>query len=340
MFFKDAAASLREKGHEVLCTSRDYREAVELARIKGLDLKLVGRHGGPERYGKLAASAERMRALADVISGFAPDVAVTFSSPEGARVAFGLGVRHIGFNDSPHAEAVARLTVPLMSRLLCPWVIPYSSWTGFGISRKNIARYHALDPAAWLKGDDSARTAGAEPGGKKEKTVLIRLEESKASYIADKKLASTALVDAVVADELAQRVDIVILCRYSDQIEEAKARYGSKARIIESVVDGVPLIKSADLFIGAGGTMSAEAALLGVPTISIAPVRYHVEDYLVRSGLVARARDPGALARLASRMLAGEKFRKAQKKKAERVLASMENPTRKMLAAILQDHKL
>mgnify|MGYP003363454217 FL=1 len=65
-----------------------------------------------------------------------------------------------------------------------------------------------------------------------------------------------------------------------------------------------------------------------------------MEDYLVRSGLVARARDPGALARLASRMLAGEKFRKAQKKKAERVLASMENPTRKMLAAILQDHKL
>jgi predicted glycosyltransferase len=339
MFFKDAVKSLQEKGHEVLCTSRDYREAVELARIKGLDLKLVGRHGGPERYGKLAASAERMRALADVISGFAPDAAVTFSSPEGARVAFGLGVRHIGFNDSPHAEAVAKLTVPLMSRLLCPWVIPYSSWTGFGISRKDISRYHALDPAAWLKddNDDSSSSAHMVEPDKKEgnKTVvLIRLEESKASYIADKKLASTALVDAVV-DELAQRADIVMLCRYSDQIEEAKARYGNSARIIESVVDGVSLIKSTDLFIGAGGTMSAEAALLGVPTISIAPVRYHVEDYLVRSGLVARTRNPGALAKLASRMLAGEKFRKAQKKRAERALASMENPTKKMLAAIL-----
>lgn len=341
MFFKDAVAALREKGHEVLCTSRDYREAVELARIKGLDLKLVGRHGGPERYGKLAASAERIRALADVVGGFAPDAAVTFSSPEGARVAFGLGVRHIGFNDSPHAEAVARLTVPLMSRLLCPWVIPYSSWTGFGISRKNIARYRALDPAAWLKGDggDSLRMAvtKAEPGGKEKKTVLIRLEESKASYIADKKLASTALVDAVVG-ELTQRANLVMLCRYSDQIEDAKARYGSNAEIIESVVDGIPLIKSADLFIGAGGTMSAEAALLGVPTISIAPVRYHVEDYLVRSGLVARTRNPGALARLASGMLAGEKFRKMQKKKAARALASMENPTKRMLAAILQDH--
>ncbi|HEX6562071.1 MAG TPA: DUF354 domain-containing protein [Nitrososphaera sp.] len=341
MFFKDAVASLREKGHEVLCTSRDYREAVELARIKGLDLKLVGRHGGPERYGKLAASAERIGALADAVSGFSPDAAVTFSSPEGARVAYGLGVRHIGFNDSPHAEAVARLTVPLMSRLLCPWVIPYSSWTGYGISRKNISRYRALDPVAWLK-HDSSQADKEEEAGRDKKTVLIRLEESKASYIADKKLASTALVDAVV-NELAQRADIAILCRYSDQIEEAKKRYGSKARIIESVVDGVPLIKSAGLFIGAGGTMSAEAALLGVPTISIAPVRYYVEDYLVRSDLVARTRNPGALVRLAGKMLKDEKFRKVQKKKAERALASMENPTKRMLAAILQQddrHKL
>lgn len=349
MFFKDAVASLREKGHEVLCTSRDYREAVELARIKGLGLKLVGRHGGPERYGKLAASTERMRALADVVSGFAPDAAVTFSSPEGARVAFGLGTRHIGFNDSPHAEAVARLTVPLMSRLLCPWVIPYSSWTRYGISRRDIARYHALDPAAWLKHghDDNdehnnsfAHAAETEAGeeaeqDRKKRTALIRLEESKASYIADKKLASTVLVDAAVG-ELAQHAEIVILCRYSDQIEEAKARYGGRAKVIESVVDGVSLIKSADLFIGAGGTMSAEAALLGVPTISIAPVRYHVEDYLARSGLVTRTRNPGTVARLARKMLADERFRKVQKKKAGRALASMESPTKKMLAAILQ----
>ncbi|HVX02640.1 MAG TPA: DUF354 domain-containing protein [Nitrososphaera sp.] len=348
MFFKDAVASLQKNGHEVLCTSRDYREAVELARMKGLDLKLVGRHGGPERYGKLAASTERMRALADVISGFSPDAAVTFSSPEGARVAFGLGIRHIGFNDSPHAEAVARLTVPLMNRLLCPWVIPYSSWTRFGISRKDIARYRALDPAAWLKrehdgsGHDELAHADRETeldrksSGKRAAAslIMIRLEESKASYIADKRLESTVLVDAVV-DGLTECADIVILCRYSDQIEDAKARYGHRAKVIESVVDGVSLIKSADLFIGAGGTMSAEAALLGIPTISIAPVRYHVEDYLVRSGLVERTRTPGALARLAKKMLVDERFRRAQKKKARRALASMENPTEKMLEAIL-----
>lgn len=336
MFFKDAVTVLREKGHEVLCTSRDYREAVELAKIRGLDLKLVGRHGGPERYGKLVASAQRIGALADIINKFAPDTAVTFSSPEGARVAFGLGIRHIGFNDSPHAEAVARLTVPLMSKLLCPWVIPYTAWVNFGISKKNIIRYRALDPAAWLKDGkiDFSATAG---GGtlEKRKTVLIRLEETKASYIADRKLASTDLVGTVVK-ELAQHANIAILCRYNDQIEEAKARYGNNAKIIENVVDGISLLKSVDLFIGAGGTMTAEAALLGVPTISIAPVRYHVEQYLIRSGLVARARNLGTLARLASKLLSDDKFRKMQKKRASRILASMEDPTKRILAAIMQ----
>lgn len=325
MFFKHAAKALRQSGHEVLCTSREYREAVELARIKGTKLAIVGRHGGADRYDKLVAGTERILELANIVKKFGPDVAVTFSSPEGARVAFGIGISHIGFNDSPHAEAVARLTVPLMSRLLCPWVIPYSAWTRYGISQKNISRYHALDPAAWLKHDE---TQVQSAGG-----VLIRLEESKASYIADKKLGSASLIDAAV-DELSKQSNVSILCRYGDQIEYAKERYGSKAKIIEQVVDGVRLIRSSSLFIGAGGTMSAEAALLGVPTISIAPVKFYVEDYLSRVGLLVRTRDPKTLLRTSKKMLSDSAYRNFMRKKAARTLASMEDPTAKMIGAI------
>jgi hypothetical protein len=329
MFFERAVALLRKSGHDVLCTSRDYREPAQLAKIKGLDLTVVGRHGGADNYGKLRASAERTYELADAVNRFAPDVAVTFASPEGARVAYGLGIKHVGFNDSPHAEAVARLTVPLTGRLLCPWVIPYSAWAGFGIARKNITRYQALDPAAWLKHEKAY--AERSEGGRK--TVLIRFVESKASYVADRRLAAGALVDAAV-DGLSQMADIVILCRYQDQIDEAKTRYGDRARVIEEVVDGVPLIKSADLFIGAGGTMSAEAALLGVPTISIFPGSFFVAKYLARTGLVANARDPRSVVRLGKKMLEDSKFRAAHRKRAARLLVSMEDPTDRMMSAI------
>jgi predicted glycosyltransferase len=327
MFFRRAATLLRNSGHEVLCTSRQYREAVELARIKKLDLVVVGSHGGADRYEKLRQSAGRTLELAKVVERFGPDVAVTFSSPEGARVAYGLGIQHVSFNDSPHAEAVARLTVPLMSKLLCPWVIPYSAWAGYGIARKNVTHYHALDPAAWLKHDE---TLAVEHG---KKAILLRLEESKASYIADRKLGTVEMIDEFV-NELWQLASIMILCRYPDQIAEVEARYGSRVQVIKDVVDGTALIKSAQLFVGAGGTMTAEAALLGKPTISIAPLQFYVEKYLVKSGLVKKAASSKALVRMGRKMISDDRYSQAQKKRATRILASMEDPTDRMIGAL------
>lgn len=327
MFFRHAVTLLRSSGHDVLCTSRQYREAVELARIKKLDLVVIGAHGGADRYDKLLQSASRTHELARVVKGFAPDVAVTFSSPEGARVAFGLGIRHIGFNDSPHAEAVARLTIPLMSKLLCPWVIPLSAWTGYGIAKNSIVRYHALDPAAWLKHDETP-----EPNHDK-KTILLRLEESKASYIADKKLGTGKMIDDFV-EELWQDADIVVLCRYQDQITEVEEHYGSKVQVLKDVVDGTALVKSAGLFVGAGGTMTAESALLGKPTISIAPLQFYIEKYLVKTGLVRKAANSRSLVKLGKKMISDDRYRKAQKKRAERILAGMEDPTDRMISAL------
>lgn len=321
MFFRHAVHLLRRSGkHEVLCTCRQYREAVALARMKKLRLTVVGRHGGADRYEKLFESARRTASLARVVKRFDPDTAISFSSPEGSRVAYGLGIRSHGFNDSPHADAVARLTVPLMDKLFCPWVIPYNAWRGYGISSRSIIRYSALDPAAWLKHENQ------EPGADHSDRILLRMEESKASYVADRKLETGTMIDDLV-NSLHRAADILVLCRYRDQIAEVESRYGSKVHVLKDVVDGTALIKSVQLFVGAGGTMTAEAALLGKPTISISPVRFHVEDYLVKMGLVGRAPNSTALVRLAKKMMSDKKYQNVQKRKAARVLQKMEDPT-------------
>jgi uncharacterized protein len=331
MFFRRAVTLLHNSGHEVLCTSRKYREAVELAKIKKLDLTFVGSHGGADRYDKLREGARRTYELAEVVKEFGPDVAVTFSSPEGSRVAFGLGIRHIGFNDSPHSEAVAKLTIPLTSKLYCPWVIPYSAWSGYGISKKNIVHYRALDPAAWLKHhDDDIKEVKQD---KKKMMVLLRLEESKASYIADKKVSTTKMIDSFV-NELWHSANILVLCRYDDQIAEVESRYGKKVQVLRDVVDGIALIKSTQLFVGAGGTMTAEAALLGKPTISIAPIQFYVDKYLVKSGLVKRAINSRSLVRLGVKMISDERYIQTQKKRATRILGRMEDPTERMINAL------
>ncbi len=150
MFFKPAIDILKKQNNEILCTSRNYREANELSKIRKLDLLIVGNHGGANLYNKLYESTNRIMELSKIIHNFSPDLVISFSSPEASRVSFGLGVDHLGFNDSPHAEAVARLSIPLLTKLFSPSMIPLSSWTKYGISSKNIIRYNGLDPVAWL----------------------------------------------------------------------------------------------------------------------------------------------------------------------------------------------
>ena len=62
-------------------------------------------------------------------------------------------------------------------------------------------------------------------------------------------------------------------------------------KIIETVMDGNLLLRLADLFIGAGGTMSAEAALMGKPVISITPINFYVEKYLIKVGLIKKIKN-------------------------------------------------
>ncbi len=317
MFFKYFVDILRKDNHDILCTGRDYREAKELAKIKKIDIQTIGKHGGDNKYEKLNASTERAFLLSSIINSFNPNLTVSFSSPEAARVSFGLGIKHYVFNDSPHATAVARLTIPLVDRLFCPWLIPTKEWTKFGLERDKITTYKALDPIVWIKKElennnyqeimKIKKTLKIDEG---KKIVLIRPEEVKASYIADKNVKnSIQLIDEIV-NNFSDKYNILILARYKDQIDFYKNRFEKKngIKVIETVTDGFLLLKLTDLFIGAGGTMSAEAALIGKPVISITPINFHVENYLIKVGLIKKTRNSETLNRYIKKILSDDDY--------------------------------
>jgi uncharacterized protein len=346
MFFKPAVDMLKTQDHEILCTSREYREANELARLRQLELRIVGKHGGADRSQKLWQSANRILKLTDIIKSFEPEVSISFSSPEACRVAFGLGIKNIGFNDSPHADAVAKLSLPLLDLLLCPWIIPNSAWTKYGVQRGNIIKYRALDPVAWLH--KGSTPFSSEPNSHKhrdqvrdiyeKKTVLIRMEEAQASYIADKNFVASTIdmIDRVIKN-LSDVANFCILCRYEDQRKEISARYLDKANVISNVIDGAALISQSDIFIGAGGTMTTEAALLGKPTISIAPVSFYVEKYLVSRGLAEKASSPEALEKITKKMATDQYYAQKQLKRATRAVEKMEDPMEKLVLLLNTD---
>jgi len=330
MLFSKLSERLRKDGHQVFEATRDYREVIQLLNMKGIKARIVGKHGGENLPGKLKACVERTLELASIMAELRPDVAVSFSSPETSRVAFGLNIPHVCLNDSPHAEAVARLSVPLATLLLTPKIIPKNVWIRFGISPNRIIQYNALDPWAWLKDFKPDERVFSQLGLEKSRPIVaFRTEESFASYLLGK-TPLTPLLVPLIKSLLKSDIDFqaVVMPRYETQTALLKEKLGKRIQVCESTVDAPSLLSFASVFVGAGGTMTTEAALLGVPTLSCYPDKPSlVEKYLIKKGLIVRET---VLERVRAKVLETlkniESIQKAQAVKVQRLTSSFEDP--------------
>ena len=323
LFFEPLIKKLSKK-HELLCTTRDYREAKELAKIRKLDVLIVGRHGGGEKAGKLLANIDRMKSLFKIIRKFNPELTLSFCSPDASRISFGLGINHIAFCNSPHSEKVMRLTVPLVQKLLIPKHIPKKEFTKYGISAKNVIQYNALDEYLIVKGKIFHNTIPKLPF-KKKKTILFRTHEIQASYPSRK--VNTIEIIKKLASEFPD-FNIIVLGRYYDEIKSLKRKMGKRIVVLDKVVDSGEILSLCDVFVGSGGTMTSEAVLRGVPTLSYNAVPNHDEKYLVRLGMLPRAENLSKIIRVTRKLINSD--RQNLEKEAKKFLNSMENPHSKL----------
>ena len=309
-----------KKNHTVLCTSRDYQQVTQLAKIRDLKLKIIGKHGGTKRHDKLNASLHRSKSLSLRIKQFSPDITVSFCSPEAARVSYGLGISHICFSDSPHATAVMRLVIPLVQKLLIPWIIPKKEFTKFGIDSKDIVSYRAIDAAIIAKRKISKNNKTRSKKNVR-KIILVRVEEEYASY-STKRRPAIPIIKEILKNF--SNEEIVVMGRYSSQVKHLEQVFGKKIRVLNKVVDSKKLLENTDVFIGSGGTMTAESALLGIPTISYNAVPNIIEAYLVRKKLVIRKTNPKQIANSIEKILRSSNL--GIKKRSKKMMNSMEDP--------------
>ena len=319
LFFEPMIKSFK-KNHNVLCTSRNYNQVTHLAKIREQKLVIVGKHGGAKKYDKLSSSLRRSRLLSARIRRFSPDITVSFCSPEAARVSYGLGIQHVCFSDSPHATAVMRLVIPLVQKLLVPWIIPKKEFTKFGVDIKDIVHYRAIDAAIITKRKISKNSKKPIKKGKK-KIILVRVEEEEASY-SSKKRPAVPIIKEII--KKFHNEEIVVMGRYPSQVKHLAQTFGNKIKILDKVVDGKILLNTVGVFVGSGGTMTAESALLGIPTISYNAIPNIIEAYLVRKKLVLRKKNPKQIAISVRKLLDSPNLE--IKKRAKKMLGSMEDP--------------
>jgi uncharacterized protein len=330
LFFEPLFREMSSKGHHILITTRIYREAVQALQLRHLPFRIVGEHGGGTPYGKLLAGVNRIGKLAGIIQEWGPDAAVSFSSPDAARVAFGLGVPHVSANDSPHSRFAARLSIPLSRYVCSPWIIPREEWLSFGAPRDGIFRYRALDAVAWLRRNKPNPAVLKQLSLDRDKPVVVlRTEESFAAYLAGKSDDSKPVVGPVISEILKRRLDVqlVVSTRYGRQAPVLRQKFGSKLQVIDRVIDTTSLLHYTTAFIGSGGTMTIEAALLGKLAVSCFPGKKPLYiKYLERKGLVRTILNPKRIADTLERALSSQKELDRQEKRGTALFHWMEDP--------------
>ena len=326
MFFEYFIQKL-QKQHKILCTSRKYEQVNGIRKFGSINPIIIGKHGGKNNVNKLLASLDRSKLLTKKIEKNDPDLLISFCSPEASRVAFGLGIPHIAFSDSPHANAVMRLALPYATKLLTPWIIPKKDFEGFGIDNKNIINYRTIDAAVIIKNYKKNK----QKKSNLRKMILIRPEESEAAYITKK--SKTVKIIKKIIEKFPDEQKIV-LSRYKEQTIKLKKIFGVSICLLSKPVSGKELLNNVDCFIGSGGTMTAESGLLGIPTVSFNAIPNRIEDFLVKKRIIVRSENPDRISREIYQSLNNPQIIKKRKENARKLVMSFEDPYQVLLKTI------
>jgi len=340
LFCHALAAYFEKAGYEVVYTTRKYAEVQGQLDRLGIDAAVIGRHGGADRFEKLVASAQRVAALARQAKMLQPDIAFSFASPEGARVAYGLGIPYFTANDSPHSRFVAQLTIPFAEALFTSWFLR-PAWRRLDVPSAKIVAYHALDPVAWLRGFMPDNKIVAALGIESQTDyIVIRPEEAQASYLSGLANVEKPVITPIIERILAAfpNLAVVVLCRYGEQRKALRGHFRARIVLPGGVVDAPSLIATATLVVGAGGTMNQEASLLGVPVISCYPgSELEVEKFLMKQKLLYRIPEPGQAAEKAIEILQNRhRYQAVHLERASRLLTGMDNPAEVISSWILK----
>ena len=308
-------------------TSRKYQQVNDIVKFGSINPILVGKHGGAKKSNKRMASLQRSKLLAKKIEKFMPDLLISFCSPEASKIAFESNIRHVAFSDSPHADAVMKLSLPFVTKLLTPWIIPKNDFTRYGIDSKNIIRYKMIDAALIIKNYKNLKKRNS----KSKKMILIRPEEVEAAY-ASKNNKTVKIIKKIV--EKFPNEEKIVLSRYENQSKELKRIFGSNISLFSKPINGQEFLRKTDCFVGSGGTMTAEAGLLGIPTISLNSVPNIIEDYLVKKKLIVRPESSEKILVEVFRALNDKNFMEKRKILARKIISSFEDPHQILLKTI------
>jgi predicted glycosyltransferase len=301
LLFAPIGRRFEELGCDVAVTYRDHAQTAELALERWPRATLVGEESPAGTTRKAAAIAARVAALARWARRERPGVALSHNSYAQLVAARVLGIPGVTAMDYEHQPA-NHVAFRAARRILLPAAVPAGSVRRQGARPDKVQRYDGLKEQIYLADFEPdpgiLASVGVErPAG--GAVVVARSAPAGAAYHPDE---NPILDDCLRA--LSARADVVTvaLARHPWQREHLRGLGLQRLVVPEGAVDARSLLFAADAFVGAGGTMRREAALLGIPAWSaFAGARPAVDGWLISTGRLRELRDPSQLASIGPR---------------------------------------
>lgn len=262
LFFR-LIRELKAEGHEVVITCRPLANTVELLDLHQLQYEVVGKHYGAAMVRKLAGYPARVWELVRYLRGRSIDVAVSQSSFHSPVVARILGIRSIYMNDNEHALG----NVPSFicaNHILLPEHLGASRYRRWWFSASKVRLYPGVKEGIYLWALKNELLAHQSVAPRQKPSVYIRPEPWAAQYY---KGARNFIDELLIG--IKDHVRVTLLPRGAAQAEHYRDTRFDGIRIPCGSLSLRDIVPDCDLFVGAGGTMTREMAVLGIPTVSI-----------------------------------------------------------------------
>jgi uncharacterized protein len=263
-FFRPLIALLRERGHDVSVTTREYAQTTELLSLHGVEHEVVGpRHGGAGAFGKARAMGGRLRALRRYARGRDFDIALSHASHELPMVARSLGIPSSYAFDYEFARVQHGFGCRAAHRVVVPDAIPQDRLNGLGARAAKVRRYPGLKEEYYLHGfvPDAGVLSHVGVAGE-HILVVVRTPPDVSLYHREANPLFGDVLERLGRDPA---VRAVVLPRTAEQRAEIVGRELPSIVVPEHAVDAQSLVALSDLVVSAGGTMNREAVALGIP---------------------------------------------------------------------------
>jgi predicted glycosyltransferase len=294
LLFAPVARRLEALGHEVGVTARDNSQTVELTVERWPQASIIGGQSPKSRVQKAWVMVGRVRSLGRWARGFRADVAVSHNSYGQIVAARALGVPVVTAMDY-EGQPANHLAFRLATAILLPEALRGSAVRRQGAAGDRTCFYAGFKEEIYLGDFEPDPSVLEEIGGvpRDRRLVVARTPPSRATYHQFENTLFGEVVEALAGDQGAR---VVVLVRHPEQREALAALRAGNVFVPDRAVDSRSLMYHADLFVGAGGTMTREAALMGVPTYSLfAGEQPAVDRALEAQGLLRRLRSAGEL---------------------------------------------